>query len=69
MSERPQRKHRELKATLSVSGMPEVIAHLRREMARVLRDEAQGEPAIVRAFAERVAAIFETGLGEDLPDK
>lgn len=38
---------------------------MRQDLAGVLRDEAEGEPRVVREFAERVAALFETGLPKE----
>lgn len=46
---------------LDVTGMPEVIAAARREMARLLREAAQDEGAEVASFAARIAAAFEAG--------
>jgi hypothetical protein len=44
-----------------IADMPEVLAGLRHEMARMLRARAEGEPATVRAALEEVAAAFEAG--------
>lgn len=47
--------------TFDVSGMPELIASLRKRMADLLRQAAESESADVKAFAERCAAAFEPG--------
>jgi hypothetical protein len=43
--------------------MPSLLAAIRREIARSLRREAEGEIEPVRRYADRVAAQVETGLG------
>jgi hypothetical protein len=49
--------------SLSVAEMPALLAGIRREIARSLRRESEGEIEPVRRYAERVAAQLETGLG------
>lgn len=50
---------------LSVEKMPEVIFALRKEMACILRAEADGEPEIVAAKLRALAAAFECGQCRD----
>lgn len=51
---------------IRIADTPEMIAILRREMALILREAADGEPQQVQEFAVRVAAAFEVGaLVED----
>lgn len=48
-------------ARIEVSGMPEVLAAMRREFARLVEQAAVGEePAVARRLRE-VAAAFECG--------
>jgi hypothetical protein len=56
-----------LSATISVKDMPGVLADMRREMARLLRDEALDQEDNVVGWAvarslRAVAAAFESGL-------
>jgi hypothetical protein len=55
-----------MKANLvcDVRGVPEVLAAARRALAALLRAAAEDESADVAAFARRVAADFEAGVGE-----
>lgn len=46
---------------IRIADTPEMIALLRREMALILMQAAEGEPAQVQEFAARVAAAFEMG--------
>lgn len=51
--------------TIDVQNVPELIAELRREMAAILRAEAQDEPSrYVRERLESIAATFECGQME-----
>lgn len=54
----------EAKLTLNIKGMPEVIWKCRKALADLLRSEAKGEPRIVAAKLEEVAAKFESGVGQ-----
>jgi hypothetical protein len=51
-----------LEVRLSLSGMPETIADLRREMARALRNAADDEPPAVAARLRQIADDFEAGV-------
>lgn len=65
-SGRPRKRYHPLKATLSIQGMPELVQLLRRDMAKLLRDVADDEsPAVAKRLLE-IAAVFETGLDEDV---
>lgn len=50
------------KLTVSLDDYPRQLAALRREIGAVLREEAEGEPQVVRDFAARAAAEIEAGL-------
>lgn len=50
------------KITLEISGLPEVIQALRRQLAQILRNEADGEPDHVARKLNRIADDFETGI-------
>lgn len=50
---------------LHLADLPETLAALRLEMARLLRQAALDEPPVVASFAERVAAAFEAGQEEE----
>lgn len=54
--------------TIDLRGWPEVIWAIRREMAHVLREEADGEinPAVSRKLRE-LAAAFEAGATGGVP--
>jgi hypothetical protein len=53
------------KIVISLRDMPEVLAGLRLEMARFLREAADGEPSTyVRDRMYRVAAAYEAGQRE-----
>jgi len=49
------------KLVMDVRGVPEILAAARHELAKVLREAAQDESPEVAAFAQRVAAAFESG--------
>lgn len=53
--------------SLDLLNCPRLIADLRREMANLLRREADGEPEFVRRKLFRCAEAFESGITED-PD-
>jgi hypothetical protein len=65
MADRPKRKRRRLQATLSVTGMPELLAHLRTDLAKLLREVADDEPPEVARRLREIADLFETGLSEE----
>lgn len=47
--------------TFDVRNMPEVLWEMRRQLAQILRDEAEGEdPRVARKLRE-IAALFEVG--------
>lgn len=50
--------------TLDISSMPELIWSLRRELADLIRAEAEGEPAFVAARLLRIADMFEAGMSD-----
>lgn len=51
--------------TIRVSDMPEVLWELRRMLAQLLRDEADGEPEIVAKKLRGLAARFEAAVNEE----
>lgn len=54
---------------VDIEGYPELLHGYVRALARILREEAKGEPSIVREFADRVAADLEasaTALEEEI---
>lgn len=51
----------EANIVVDVMKAPELIAGLRKEMADMLREEADGEPQIVKRKLEALAAAFEVG--------
>lgn len=57
---------RALRCVLSIDGMPEALAAMRRELARVLEAEAEAEadPRLARRLRE-IAAAFECGQVAD----
>ncbi|MCR4375668.1 MAG: hypothetical protein NUW22_12545 [Acidobacteria bacterium] len=48
-------------AHIDVRGIPEVLWGVRREVARILRSVAGGEPAAVSARLREIADAFECG--------
>lgn len=50
--------------TIEIAGMPRLIAELRAEMARLLRDAADDEDNRVAARLHRIADAFECGQSE-----
>jgi hypothetical protein len=62
---RPPR-HTEIRATLSVTGMPEILARLRQRLADLLRASAEDEASAVADRLRAIAATFETGQPTDL---
>lgn len=52
---------------MSIHGMPEVMATMYARVAEMIREAAADEPAAVAARLRAIAAVFETGLTEDLP--
>jgi hypothetical protein len=64
MADRPK-KRRALSVKLAVTGMPELMARLRSDLARILRDLADDEPPEVARRLREIADLFETGLSEE----
>jgi GMP synthase PP-ATPase subunit len=56
-----QKANKTLKATLSVHGMPEVLASMRHEIAEALREFAKDEDRRVAARLKEIADLFEIG--------
>ncbi len=50
---------------LRIMDMPQVLASMRREIAKMLRDEAEGEPDFVERKLREIAARFESGLPKE----
>ncbi len=50
---------------LSIEDMPKVLAGIRREIANMLRAEAEGEPEFVASKLREIAARFESGMESD----
>jgi hypothetical protein len=69
MSGRPRKRRarHDLTMTMSVQGMPELMATVYRRVAELIRDVAADEPPAVAERLRAIAAVFETGLLEDLP--
>lgn len=58
------------KIEISIRDMPEALADMRRELANVLRSTAAAEHVpIVRRRLEQVAAAFECGQANPLPEQ
>lgn len=51
----------ELTVVVDVKNVPEIVFELRREMAKILRDEAEGEHPLVAKKLREVADVFEVG--------
>jgi hypothetical protein len=62
---RRKRRYRPLRATIAVTGMPELLALVQREMADVLREAAADEPPALARRLREIADLFETGLREE----
>ena len=58
--------HGEVRATLSVTGMPELLARLQHRLADLLRARAEDEAPAVADRLRAIAATFETGQATDL---
>lgn len=57
-----------LSVSLRVEDMPEVLASMRYEMARILRDVANGEDGRTARRLREVAAAFESGQKPEVVD-
>jgi hypothetical protein len=56
-----------LEVRISLEGMPETLADMRRELARAVRQRADQEPPAVAAALRQVADDFEAGVAGDVP--
>jgi hypothetical protein len=56
---------------MHIDGVPEALMTVRQELARLLRraaDTDETAPPCCRAYAKKLATIFETGAAADEPD-